>query len=246
MKGDTIYVWSVLLDDDSSRLEAFDGFLSKDERERANRFRVERDRNRWVMARCALRLVLSEFCAAAPADIHFSYERKGKPRLTFPETDPKLHFNLSHSGNLAMIAVAPGYPVGIDVEQIRSLPELEDITITHFSRRERETILALAEPQRTQAFFRCWTSKEAFIKLLGDGLSVPLDGFEVAVAPDQPQALVSMDGLAGEPRDWQLHGLQTPDGYVATLAVDAQRTRQSEGPSLVERSLPSPALAACC
>ncbi len=235
MKTEPIHVWTIALDSFRLQLHQLQERLADDEVERAKRFRFDKDRQRWVGTRAALRILLSRYCGAAPEEISFSYGSYGKPRLAHPETVPELHFNVSHAADLAMIAVSECGPLGIDVEEVRWLPDLTDVMKSHFASGECDAVRNLPASQQTEGFFHCWTRKEAFIKALGIGLSMPLTSFEVTVTPEQPARLLSIRNDLEKAKHWSLYRLRTPVGYVAALAVHADpNTRHSEH-QLVEK-----------
>jgi 4'-phosphopantetheinyl transferase len=165
-----VHVWGM-------RVDAFDGdgaqqaWLSADERLRASRLRFEADRRRFVAARCALRGILSLYDGRHPEDIRFCYSRGWKPELETPAGPSSLRFNVSHSGTLALCAVANGRRIGVDVEHVCLPPSADAIVDRIFSPREREEYYGVPERQRPFVFFRVWTLKEAFVKAVGAGLN---------------------------------------------------------------------------
>src|SRR5262249_41616868 len=160
-----------------------------------------------------LRMTLADCLCCQPAGLRFGYGSHGKPFL--PDID--LRFNLSHSGGWAALAVARGHEVGIDIEQIRADRATDDLAQRFFSPREWAALRALPEAERCAAFFRCWTRKEAFIKLIGEGLSFPLDEFDVTLRPDEPPALLSVRGDARAATRWTMHEFASPPGFAAAL-----------------------------
>src|SRR5262249_23128168 len=147
--------------------------LSPEERERADRFHFARDRDRFVIAHAVLRQILALYLQSQPELIQFVQQKHGKPELA-PESNPLgLTFNLSHSGEVALVAVAAHMQLGVDVELMRSDFGGEEIAERFFSRPEVEKLRLLAAHQRTRAFFQCWTRKEAYLKARGEGLSIP-------------------------------------------------------------------------
>jgi len=189
---DEVHVWRIALDrGDGDSLRAR---LSSDELARAARFHFERDRTRFLVARAALREILAHYLGASPAEIAFVYGDHGKPALAPPHGD--LRFNLSHSHGLALCAVTRGREVGVDVERIRELDDLEDLARSVFSARELAALHRLPEPGLLAGFFTGWTRKEAFIKALGEGLSHPLKRFDVSLEPGRPARLERIDGNA--------------------------------------------------
>ena len=192
-------------------------YLHADEQERAARFHFERDREAYETARGTLRLVLAGYCQIEPTAVPIAYAERGKPYLAAPYS--QLKFNLSHAGDWALLAVSDGRELGVDVEKIRPLPELEQIAERFFAPIEREALLALPAEQRLTAFFTCWTRKEAYIKALGDGLRQPLDEFAVTVRPDEPARLLYVLGEETAVNHWEMREIAMPPGYVAALVV---------------------------
>jgi 4'-phosphopantetheinyl transferase len=195
--------------------------LSIDERVRANRFRLQRDRDHFVVARGLLRVVLSLYLGVAPAHVGFCYGAHGKPRLAPPLDGSGLSFNVSHASGLALYAVAMDRRVGIDLERICTGFAYQPVAERHFSRRERAMLASLpSEGAGRRAFFNCWTRKEALVKAMGGGLSVPLNQFTVSAEPGEPVVLLEMSGDRGERCGWSLHELLPGAGFVGALAVE--------------------------
>lgn len=191
------------------------GLLSEDERARAGRYRVEGARVRFVAARALLRRLLAGYLGGEPAGLAFTYGPHGKPDLAGAGD---LRFNLSHSGALAVCAVARGVELGVDVEQVRPLA-YDRVALRFFSRRETEALLALPPAQRAAGFFNAWTRKEALLKARGGGLTIALSGFTVSLAPGEPAALLEADWPAEDASRWRLFGLTMPEGYAGALAA---------------------------
>jgi len=200
------------LDEDS-----FEAVLCEGERERASRFVFERDRAQYVVAHGLLRMVLARYLGAPPAALRFDVGRYGKPRLADANGGTALTFNLSHTSDLVVIAVARHRAVGVDVE--RWLPKLEheEVAERYFSRAEQAELRSLPPDQKIGGFFACWTRKEAYIKATGFGVSRGLDYFDVTVAPGK-QARIIADrlGSVGVNR-WTLHDLALPDSYSGAV-----------------------------
>lgn len=191
--------------------------LAVDERDRARRYRFGLHRRRFITGRAVVRSVLGAYLDEDPRRLSFEYGRQGKPSLRGP-TD--LVFNLSHSANLALLAVGRRAPLGVDVERIREIPELEAIARQTFSDREAAAVLRASGQQRRVRFFQCWTRKEAFVKALGGGLSIPLRAFDVSLEP-QPR-LLSVPGHQMEPQHWTMRQVIPRDDHVATVACRAR------------------------
>ncbi|HTV43472.1 MAG TPA: 4'-phosphopantetheinyl transferase superfamily protein [Candidatus Sulfotelmatobacter sp.] len=166
-----IHVWAAGLDPSPERVSAFKETLAPDELERAARFHFEIDRNRFIAGRGILREILGSYLGIRPERLQFDYSPHGKPTLKASSTRPPLHFNLGHSVDLILIAVTRACPLGIDVEWVRPIPDLENIATRYFSTREAAELMALPEERRPRAFYQLWTRKEACLKASGEGLS---------------------------------------------------------------------------
>jgi 4'-phosphopantetheinyl transferase len=216
---DGLSIWMVALDTAADDVAAVGRVLSADECGRATRFRFERDRRRFVACRTALRVILGEVLAADPREVAFTYSAYGKPALAGPAHDA-VRFNVSHADGLGLIAVTHARDVGIDIERIRMLDDLDRLSRTVFSAAELSAFDRLPASARCQAFFNGWTRKEAYIKALGDGLQRPLDGFDVTLSPDEPARLIHVRNEPDEPVRWHLDGFVPAQGYVAALCVE--------------------------
>ena len=192
--------------------------LAPDEAARAERFRFPRDRDRFITARAALRGILARYQAIEPAQIAFAYEAAGKPYLP-SERAGGIAFNLSHSGDLCLIAVGLLPQVGVDIERKEPADQLDKIAARFFAPGEVETLARLPESARLDAFYVCWTRKEAFIKALGTGVAYGLERFEVSLAPGDPPRLLSLAGEPEEAAAWTLADLAPAPGYAAALAA---------------------------
>ncbi len=219
-----VHVWAVKLTQPESFVTKLAALLHEEEKERAARFQFEPLRQSFRVSHGALRCILSRYVNTAPEQLRFMHGPFGKPEL---EPKNAVRFNLSHSGELALLAVALEYELGVDVEALRPVPEAESIARSNFSPNEYETFCGLDQKQKLLAFFNCWTRKEAFIKAHGAGLSMPLDQFEVAFAPDAPARLLRIRGEACAAARWTLCALHPADGYAAALAVDARQMKIS-------------------
>lgn len=209
-------VWLISLDVPDTVEVAMEKLLSDPERVRAENYRFERDRSRFVVARGFLRAILSRYSGMKASAIAFQYGSEGKPYL---ETS-SLSFNVSHSRNLAAYAVTHGpCELGIDVEWIRPEPLEDDVHERFFSGSEVEELLSLKPEERIPAFFRCWTRKEAFLKGRGGGLTTPLDLFSVSLLPGHSAAILSCR-IPTEGKEWKLYDLTVPAGYCGALAVE--------------------------
>jgi 4'-phosphopantetheinyl transferase len=208
-----VHSWCASLDvpaETSARLYAT---LTPDERTRSARFRFERDRQRFIVARGVLRDLLGRYLQTQPGQVRFVYNAFGKPDLS-PEFAGRLKFNLSHSGRLAVVAIATASDVGVDLEYIRAESDYAEIARRFFSAAEVDHLMALPSQLYAEAFFRCWTKKEAYLKACGEGLAIPLNSFSVPLTTDPPaHAPVDLHG-------WSLYTLRPGPGYAGALAIE--------------------------
>ena len=222
---DEVHVWLVDLSRAAGRPERYAAVLSNDERQRAARYAFDPPRLRFITTRKTLRELLGGYLNLPPQRIRLAYGEHGKPHLAGRLAVGGLHFNLAHSGDLALLAFARGRRLGVDVEQVRSLPELMTIANRYFTANEAAQVAALPEEERQAAFFACWTRKEAFIKALGAGFALPPDRFEVSLGAGEPPRLVAVKGMPGEAERWSLAAWEPRPGYVAALAVEGDGWR---------------------
>lgn len=212
-----VHVWCASLA--APGLQRLGALLSMDERDRAVRFRFDTDRHRFVARRGLLRAILGRYLGLDPGSLCFTYGMNGKPDLH----GLPLQFNASTSAGRAVYAVCLDRCVGIDLEQNRSMPDLEQIVRSFFFAAEREAFLALEPGLRRDAFFRCWTRKEALMKAHGDGVSVALNRWEVSLLPGEPATLRHVDGCIQAAGNWRLFDVSAGSGYVSALAVEHSR-----------------------
>lgn len=224
---DRIHVWRAALDQPPSTIEAFLQTLADDERTRAGKFRFQRDREHFIVARGVLRALLGRYLDQQPEQLRFSYSPYGKPALADDSSTGGLRFNISHASGLALFAFTRSREIGLDIEYLRDDFDCGQIAKHYFSRREVAALCALPAETQTLAFFNCWTRKEAYIKALGEGLSHPLDQFDVSLAPGEPAALLSAGNDSQEASRWFLRELAPGPGYVAALAVEGKDCRLS-------------------
>jgi 4'-phosphopantetheinyl transferase len=210
-----VQVWGVCLTASEQILSRYLATLSVDERNRADRFRFENLRRAFAISRGGLRFLLAAFLGRHPKEIAFDYGSRGKPEL---QHGSRLRFNLSHSGLVTLYAFTLDCELGLDVEQLRDLPDHEAIATRFFSTGEVTDLRSLDPPERLAAFFRCWTRKEAYIKAVGDGLAIPLDQFQVTLLPGARASLLKSAGGSESLEPWTLHHLEPAPGYVGALA----------------------------
>ncbi len=222
LSNDEVHVWRADLDHNPSRMNSLFHTLSEDEQARAERFYFQIDRERFIVARGALREILGVYLNRAAKSVLFCYGPHGKPALAQDPGGNTIHFNMSHSHGVALYAVTRGREIGIDLEFIRESLEVEQLAERFFSQREIATLRGLPVSLRKHAFFLCWTRKEAYIKARGEGLSLPLEQFDVSLIPGEPAALLRTQADPDEIRRWSLQELSVDPGYVSALAVEGR------------------------
>jgi 4'-phosphopantetheinyl transferase len=218
-----VHVWLLELARLAPLKTRLPGLLEPDEIARAARFRFEEDRDRFRLCRAAARIVLARYVGLPAARLRFGRGTHGKPHL-LDETDARLEFNLAHSGGLGILAVA-GRAVGVDVERIDAGHSGDDVARRFFATDEVERLETLPARERVDAFFSCWTRKEAYLKARGDGLALPLESFSVAFGAGAAPALVRSALGRTELARWTLFDLPRLPGYAGALAVEAREAR---------------------
>jgi len=187
--------------------------LSQREMSRANAFRFEKDQLCFIACRAALRQILGTHFACDPKQLQINLDFYGKPYL---ENNP-VYFNISHSGDRALIAIHESSPIGVDIELVQSLPDATQIAQRFFSQSEYEEYQSLSEEEKPRGFFHCWTRKEAFIKAIGQGLSYPLKDFDVSLSKNSKPLLQRHN----EDESWHAHNITVSDNYLAAAVYQS-------------------------
>ncbi|MEM1116827.1 MAG: 4'-phosphopantetheinyl transferase superfamily protein [Bacteroidota bacterium] len=213
-----IHVWRVSLAPEAREVDRLGAWLAPDERARAARFRFDRHRRRYVVARGRLREILGRYLGAPPEALAFQYGDHGKPALA--EAASGLTFNVSHTADHALVAVARGRRLGVDLEVVRPLPDADAIAERFFSASEVAAYRAVPETGRPAAFFACWTRKEAFVKAVGDGLTYGLSTFDAAVAPEAETPLLRVRSADARAAGWDAADVPLGPGLAAAVAAD--------------------------
>jgi len=226
VSADEVHVWRAGLNQAPGTLLRLAGILAADERERADRFVFADDRTRHVLGRGLARLLLGH-CLGVPADaLVFEHNAFGKPCVAGAGgAAERLEFSISHSGDVVLVALARARRVGVDVERAQAGRGIDGIAGRFFSAAECAALASLAPASRQDAFFTCWTRKEAYIKATGQGLSLALASFDVALAPGAPARLLATRPDAGERERWTLQDLDVGEGYKAAVAVEGSGWR---------------------
>lgn len=209
LQNQEVHVWRATLDRSPALTQFFAKSLSVDEQTRADRFHFEHHRQRFITGRGILRSLLGRYLQIAPDQLQFNYSDQGKPSLA----NQTLQFNLAHSQGLALIAISLDRPVGVDLEQIRAIADLNALTQRFFSFTEHAAICSLPLDQQPKAFFRYWTCKEAYLKATGDGLS-KLKGLEISLRSNQSACLANVSQ-----HEWHLQELAPAEGFVGAIVA---------------------------
>jgi 4'-phosphopantetheinyl transferase len=217
LPGDEVHVWRASLDQPAAD---YTMLLSSDERARADRFRFEQERRRFIVGRGALRIILGRYLNSPPEKIKFEYHAHGKPSLPDRLLPLEIRFNLSHSEDMALLAVTQNREVGIDIESLRRNLDAGNLANQFFSPAERAELEALPSDRKLASFFSGWTRKEAYLKARGEGMTYPLDQFTVSMDCDKPAELLDVKDDPRELSRWSLHTLAPAPGYIGALVVE--------------------------
>ncbi len=214
-------LWCIEIDRWLPVVERLAQYLSPEEAARSRRFLREVDRQRFVISHAAVRTILGAYLGAPPNRVELTVRVGGKPELASSPPFPPLCYNLSHSEEMAMVAVALDREVGVDIERLRPFLDIEEIVERYFAPGEQATWRELPDRERLDAFFRCWTRKEAYLKARGIGLSSGLDQVEVSFAPGETARLLRDQSLGQLSDGWQMYDVSPPGkGYMAACVVE--------------------------
>ena len=217
LQSSEIHIWEFPLAISESAFAMCPELLSEDERARAARFHFQKDARRFVVARASMRSILAGYTRIAARDLRFAYAEQGKPSLAQSAAD--IRFNLSHAGERAILGIALGREIGVDIEAMREDVEFDKLAERFFSDQERQSLRPLSPQKKFRAFFRCWTCKESFLKAQGFGLTRSLSSFDVDLSSG-PAHLLATRPDPDEAQRWRLFELEAPQGYAAAVAVE--------------------------
>ena len=222
LKPREVHLWRVNLERVAVAESRWMPVLSADEQARAARFHFHIDRQYFTATRAILRRLVAAYLHCQPGELTFIYSAKEKPALGGSCVDNGLEFNVSHSGTMALLAFTLAHPIGVDVEVVRNDFDTAAIAARFFSTVEQQQLANLPAEQRHEAFFRCWTRKEAYIKATGDGLSLPLRQFDVSLALHDQNALLATRPDETEAKRWALRDVAVKSGYAAAICVSGK------------------------
>ena len=220
IRSNEAHVWRADLQNSSTELSHCNNILSSDEQRRAQRFNLREDRDRFTATHGILRLILAGYIDVSPEQIEFNYNRFGKPELSESKINNGLRFNLSHSGGIALFAFCRGHRIGVDVESIRSGDTHLKVPERYFSLQEVSALRSLPADLQQEAFYTCWTRKEAYIKAKGLGIPASLKDFTVSFEPGKPARLLESKSEPSEVNRWTLKDIDVGTEYKAAVAIE--------------------------
>lgn len=215
-----VHIWRICLKVTAPYQQRLKSILSVDENYRAKKYRFSIDRNHFIVARAVLRIILGFYLHMKPDKLQFSYGPYEKPELIDQPDGYALNFNVSHSYGLGLCAVTQGRELGVDLEKIRPGFINEQIPEHFFSPQEVAKLRALPTSLQENAFFSCWTRKEAYLKAKSGGLSFDLNRFEVSFAPGEPPEILNIFDDPKEKDHWTLIDIDPSPGYTGALVVE--------------------------
>jgi 4'-phosphopantetheinyl transferase len=217
-----VHIWTIALDQPREMFTNLEKTLSDDERQRAARFVVDIPRQRFINGRGALRRLVGQYLNIQPEAVKFTFNPFGKPLLAPELGQDSLQFNLTHSKGLILAAFTRHARIGVDVEWREEMQDALEIAARFFTPAECRVIRAADQDLRTQTFLRYWTCKEAFIKAVGEGISYPLDEFEIEFEQDGPK-IRFLGKRETAPGAWTMQFFSPAGGYSAALAVEGEK-----------------------
>jgi 4'-phosphopantetheinyl transferase len=215
-----VHIWKAEVQPFRQSLDLFASWLSEEETQRWQRYQAADVRDRFLTARGLLRGIISFYTGQPQVHLSLAVSTFGKPYLSFPR-GTGLEFSLSHSSECILLAFSIGLPLGIDVEKMQQDIDFLMISSKYFSRSENQSILQLPQLLQKQAFFNCWTRKEAYLKGLGAGMHASLTDFSVSVSPNEPAVLLNPLPAYEEGDPWQLFAIDPKTEYAAAAAVQS-------------------------
>ena len=211
-----LHIWSLNFVVNDDAFNRYHGLLSHDEKKRASKFRFYKDKRCYVVTKGVLRLLSGGYLNQDAKAITFDYGKYEKPPY---KHETNLNFNVSHSGDMAIIGFVYDHTIGVDIEKIKNDFDTFDIAVNFFSKKEIAALRKIPKPQQYIAFYRCWTRKEAFIKAKGSGLSFPLDQFSVTLDSDLEANLLETKWNKKEKNNWSFHSFKPDPDYIAAIIV---------------------------
>jgi 4'-phosphopantetheinyl transferase len=215
LNSNDVHIWTITLDNPPLPITELTSFLSEDEQKKSDRYKFDTDRNKFIICRGMLRMILSKYINTDPKSLNFEYTDKGKPSLTNSE----LSFNLSHAENLAVYGITMNKNIGIDIEYLQKKSSFEDIAKRFFLPQEYAQIKQLPEQDKSRAFFYIWTGKEAYFKATGEGISAGLDQIEISLNDQEKPEIIKIKNDREITTNWQIFNLKLPPDYIGKIVV---------------------------
>lgn len=223
-RNSEVQLWLVnLSQNDKSSDDDFE-LLSEDEQQRAKKYFYHKDQQRFTIIRSTLRKILGRYLKCSPRELKFSYGQWGKPELLQESflNDQKICFNQSHSGDLCLFAFGLNCRIGIDIEKILSMSDIDELADRFFTAKEAAILRTFSGDKKLRIFFNCWTRKEAFVKALGRGLSYSVDQFEVSIVPGEPVEVKNIQNSEHAAIQWSMYDVAMGTNYAAALCVEGK------------------------
>lgn len=218
LKPNTVHVWTINFAVNDEAFNKYLSLLSEDEKKRASKFKFFKDKRCYVVTKGVLRLLSGHYLNKEAKAICFAYGEYSKPKF---KHKTNLNFNVSHSGDSAILGFVYDHTIGVDIEKIKNNFDTFKIAANFFSKKEIAALREIPKPQQHMAFYRCWTRKEAFVKAKGSGLSFPLDSFSVSLDTDLEAELLETHWDKKEKSDWSYHSFIPDSNYIAAVIIDS-------------------------
>jgi len=215
-----VHIWRAFPCHGATFIDQLAPLLSEDELSRAASFRFESDRNRFIVCRAILRNILGLYLGIGPEHVKFRMGPLGKPYPANESGGVQIQFSLSHTHHIALYAFTSNRRIGVDIEQVRTISNLDQVAAFSFSDYENHVFRSLRPDRKEAAFYNCWTRKEAYVKAIGEGLSSPFRAFDVSLSPDEPCRLLRINGSADEALLWSMETLEPAPDHVAAVVVE--------------------------
>jgi len=220
IEDNQVHIWQARIDVSSGYPKDIKDVLSADERERAISFKLQNDQIHFIIRHYLLRIILSKYCDYLADEITFRYDTHKKPAFNMPEYR-KIKFNMSFSHDLMLVAINKHNDIGIDIEKVHDINDLESVAVNNFSSKEFKYLNSSSEKINT--FFKIWTRKEAFIKATGKGMYYPLKSFCVSMDKSGNHENLIIFNHPIKSKHWRIAEIKASDGFIASIAVKTNK-----------------------
>ena len=216
-----IHIWSSLLDQPEDLINLFHTSLSKEEKDRISKYKFKLLRDRQTVSKGLLKSFISSYLNIGTGEINFVQNEYGKPSLTPELNEIDLHFNISHSEHFGMFAFTIGKQLGIDIESVQEITNLNQIVDLCFSDSEKEWFYNSDPGLKKELFYKVWTGKEAYIKAIGKGLSFPLKEIEFKINSNNSIEFQNVHGDLPYRGKWNIFTFNPHPNFISSLVVEA-------------------------